>query len=55
MDVLNLWRGVINSMILFCNDRPYALSTIDELPKIIIEKGLLKPGGWFVLETYSSQ
>jgi len=29
---------------------PYALTTIDDLPKIIFQKGLLKPGGWFVLE-----
>ena len=29
---------------------PYALQTIDELPKRIMEKGLLKEGGWFVLE-----
>lgn len=29
---------------------PYALATIDELPKKIIEKELLNPGGWFVLE-----
>ncbi|MEP7142171.1 MAG: RsmD family RNA methyltransferase [Ferruginibacter sp.] len=29
---------------------PYALTTIDDLPKKIIEKKLLKPGGWFVLE-----
>lgn len=29
---------------------PYALETIDELPKKIIEKKLLKPNGWFVLE-----
>lgn len=29
---------------------PYALTTIDELPKKIAEKQLLKPGGWFVLE-----
>jgi 16S rRNA (guanine966-N2)-methyltransferase len=29
---------------------PYALATIDELPKKIIEKKLLSPGGWFVLE-----
>lgn len=29
---------------------PYALSTIDELPKKVAEKNLLKPGGWFVLE-----
>jgi 16S rRNA (guanine(966)-N(2))-methyltransferase RsmD len=29
---------------------PYALETIDELPRLIIEKQLLKPRGWFVLE-----
>ena len=29
---------------------PYALTTIDEIPKMIFEKKLLKPGGWFVLE-----
>lgn len=29
---------------------PYALTTIDDLPRKIVEKRLLKPGGWFVLE-----
>ena len=29
---------------------PYALETIDLLPVKIFEKGLLAPGGWFVLE-----
>ena len=29
---------------------PYALNTIDELPKLIVERQLLKPNGWFVLE-----
>ncbi|MEO5891341.1 MAG: RsmD family RNA methyltransferase [Ferruginibacter sp.] len=29
---------------------PYALATIDELPKKVIEKKLLRQGGWFVLE-----
>ncbi len=29
---------------------PYALQTIDELPKLIFEKNLLKPNGWFILE-----
>jgi 16S rRNA (guanine966-N2)-methyltransferase len=29
---------------------PYALTNIDELPKLIFEKQLLKPGGRFVLE-----
>lgn len=29
---------------------PYALTNIDELPKIVFEKKLLNPGGLFVLE-----
>lgn len=29
---------------------PYALGTIDELPKIIVEKKLIADGGYFVLE-----
>jgi 16S rRNA (guanine966-N2)-methyltransferase len=29
---------------------PYALTTIDDLPKMVFEKNLLNKGGWFVLE-----
>lgn len=29
---------------------PYALTNIDDLPGLIFEKQLLKPGGWFILE-----
>lgn len=29
---------------------PYALGNIDDLPKLIAEKQLLQPGGWFVME-----
>lgn len=29
---------------------PYALTSIDDLPRLINERKLLKPGGWFVLE-----
>ena len=29
---------------------PYALAKIDELPKLIFDRNLLKPSGWFVLE-----
>jgi 16S rRNA (guanine(966)-N(2))-methyltransferase RsmD len=29
---------------------PYALATIDEIPKLIFEKKLLKENGWFILE-----
>jgi len=44
--------------ILQCNDKfdlifagpPYALTTIDDLPKMVFEKKLLNTKGWFVLE-----
>ena len=29
---------------------PYALTNIDDLPKLVVQKRLLTPGGWFVLE-----
>jgi 16S rRNA G966 N2-methylase RsmD len=29
---------------------PYALAEIDELPRLVFEQRLLKPGGWFILE-----
>jgi 16S rRNA (guanine966-N2)-methyltransferase len=29
---------------------PYALQNIDDLPRLIFEKSLLEPGGWFILE-----
>ena len=29
---------------------PYALTNIDDLPRLIVERKLLRPGGWFVLE-----
>lgn len=29
---------------------PYALQNIDDLPRMIFEKGLLNTGGWFILE-----
>ncbi len=29
---------------------PYSLTIIDDLPRLVFEKKLLNPGGWFVLE-----
>ena len=29
---------------------PYALTNIDDLPKLVFQKELLLPGGWFILE-----
>ncbi|MBN1116102.1 MAG: RsmD family RNA methyltransferase [Bacteroidales bacterium] len=31
-------------------DPPYELKGIEELPKVVFEKKLLKPEGWFILE-----
>ena len=30
---------------------PYALKNIDEIPEKVLSKGILKEGGWFILET----
>lgn len=51
-------RADVFKYILDCHDKydfifagpPYALTTIDDLPRLIFEKQLLKKGGWFVLE-----
>lgn len=29
---------------------PYAMNTIDEIPRKVFEKKILTPGGWFILE-----
>lgn len=29
---------------------PYALTTIDDIPKLVFQQGLLNEGGWFILE-----
>jgi len=29
---------------------PYALQNIDDLPRMIFEKSMVNPGGWFILE-----
>ncbi|ASZ13984.1 RsmD family RNA methyltransferase [Chitinophaga pendula] len=55
---LQLFRMDVFKFLEQCTDKfdfifagpPYALTTIDELPKIIFERELLNPEGWFVLE-----
>lgn len=55
---LQLFRMDVFKFLQQCTDKfdfifagpPYALTTIDELPKIIFERELLNPEGWFVLE-----
>ncbi|HVK96237.1 MAG TPA: RsmD family RNA methyltransferase [Flavisolibacter sp.] len=51
-------RAEVFQFISNCNEKfdfifagpPYALTTIDELPRQIFQKQLLSPGAWFVLE-----
>ncbi len=53
-----LFKMDVFSFLQNCNEKydfifagpPYALGTIDELPKIIVSKQLIKPNGYFVLE-----
>ncbi len=55
---LKLVRADVFKFIQTCSDRfdfifagpPYALTNIDDLPRLIIEKKLLENKGWFVLE-----
>jgi 16S rRNA (guanine966-N2)-methyltransferase len=49
-DVFRFIDGCIEKYDFIFAGPPYALTTIDELPRLIFEKKLLKPGGWFVLE-----
>ncbi|MHC1778478.1 MAG: RsmD family RNA methyltransferase [Lentimicrobium sp.] len=35
--------------IIFC-DPPYEMQGIDDIPGVVLERNLLKPGGWLVLE-----
>ncbi|HMG66877.1 MAG TPA: RsmD family RNA methyltransferase [Chitinophagaceae bacterium] len=58
LDHLKVIKGDVFSFIDHCKEQfdfifagpPYALTNIDDLPKLIFEKMLLKPKGWFVLE-----
>jgi len=50
MDVFNFLQQCTETFDLIFAGPPYALTTIDELPKIIFKKNILNPNGWFVLE-----
>jgi 16S rRNA (guanine966-N2)-methyltransferase len=49
-DVFRFIEGSNQQYDLIFAGPPYALATIDELPRKIFEHRLLTPGGWFVLE-----
>lgn len=50
MDVFRFIEQAADAWDLIFAGPPYALATIDDLPRKIVEKQLLAPGGWFVLE-----
>jgi 16S rRNA (guanine(966)-N(2))-methyltransferase RsmD len=49
-DVFRFLGNCIDKFDLIFAGPPYALNNIVDLPGIIREKKLLKPGGWFILE-----
>jgi 16S rRNA (guanine(966)-N(2))-methyltransferase RsmD len=50
MEVFNFLNSCNEQFDFIFAGPPYALNTIDEIPKIIIEKKLITPEGFFVLE-----
>jgi len=50
MDVFTYIRNCQLSFDFIFAGPPYALGNIDDLPKLIFEKNMLNPGGWFILE-----
>lgn len=50
MDVFNFLNNCTEQYDFIFAGPPYALGTIDELPKIIVEKNLIAEEGFFVLE-----
>ncbi len=50
MDVFRFLETATSTYDLIFAGPPYALNNIDDLPRIIIDRGLLKEGGWFILE-----
>jgi 16S rRNA (guanine(966)-N(2))-methyltransferase RsmD len=50
MDVFKFIAQCTETFGLIFAGPPYALDTIDELPKLIVSRGLLNENGWFILE-----
>jgi 16S rRNA (guanine(966)-N(2))-methyltransferase RsmD len=50
MDVFQFLNTCTNQFDIIFAGPPYALHTIDELPKIIVERKLINPQGYFILE-----
>lgn len=50
MEVFNYLQSSSEEFDFIFAGPPYALGTIDDLPKIIVSKNMIAPGGFFVLE-----
>ncbi len=50
MDVFKFIENCTDKFDFIFAGPPYALTNIDDLPKLIFEKKLMNKGGWFVLE-----
>lgn len=50
MDVFQFINSCSNQYDIIFAGPPYALNTIDDLPRIIVEKKLISPDGYFILE-----
>ncbi len=50
MDVFNFLNSANSKYDLIFAGPPYALGPIDELPRLIVKRELLKENGWFILE-----
>jgi 16S rRNA (guanine(966)-N(2))-methyltransferase RsmD len=50
MDVFKFIQQCTDTFDFIFAGPPYALTNIDDLPRLIAERNLLNPGGWFVLE-----
>jgi len=50
MDVFRFIEQCSSNFDLIFAGPPYALTTIDDIPRKVFEKNLLKPGGWLILE-----
>jgi 16S rRNA (guanine(966)-N(2))-methyltransferase RsmD len=50
MDVFQFINSCTNQYDIIFAGPPYALNTIDNLPKIIVERKLISPEGYFILE-----
>lgn len=50
MDVFSFIQSTQEKYDLIFAGPPYALTTIDELPRLVFKQQLLNKGGWFVLE-----